>query len=227
MIVSIKRNIEIYGPNSKKPLRPTAELIKVIEGESYLTLDIRSAALANFLGISLPLGRSIGLAVLQKSRNEAMKAAELERCLAASPAAGIFSGAPQTAKRNKGRDRTSTIVVELPEVVADDSTLVAKMCKVTMQHAVDLRDCVVLHSKEDALEYVAATCKHHGLSEIGRTNTRKDLKDRPRGAVWVQQRQGFLLRSGGTSSFFPARSKYLATRQWKRQKRLTKGDETK
>ena len=102
MSVSIKRNIAIYGPNSKKPLRPTAELIKVIEGESYLKLDRGSAALANFLGISLPLGRSIGLAVLQKSRNEAMKAAELERSLAASPAAGIFSGAPNTAKRKKG-----------------------------------------------------------------------------------------------------------------------------
>ena len=68
---------------------------------------------------------------------------------------------------------------------------------------------MVLHLKEDALEYVAAICKHHGLTEIGQTNTRKDLKDRPRVAVWVQQRKGFLLRSGGKSSFFPARSKHL------------------
>ena len=66
MSVSVKTSIEIYGPNSRKPFRLTAKLIKVIEGESYLKLDRGSAALANFLGISLPLGRSIGLAVLQK-----------------------------------------------------------------------------------------------------------------------------------------------------------------
>ena len=136
-----------------------------------------------------------------------MKAAELERCLAASLAAVIFSGAPQIAKRKKGRDPTSTIVVELFEVVADDSTVVAKKCFVTMQHAVDSRDCVVLHLKVDALEDVAAICKHHGLSEIGQANTKKDFKDRPRGAVWVQQRQGFLYRSGGKSFIFCARSK--------------------
>ena len=94
MSVSIQTNIEIYGPNSRKPWRPTAELITIIEGESYLKLDRRSTTLANLLGISNPLGRSIGLAVLQKSRNEAMKAAKLERSLAASAAAGIFSGAP-------------------------------------------------------------------------------------------------------------------------------------
>ena len=155
-----------------------------------------------------------------------MEAAELGRCLAASLAAGIFSGPPKLLRNEKKRrDPTSTIVVELPEVVADDGTVVVTKCSVTMQHAADSRDCVVLHLKVGALEYVAATCKHHGLSEIGQTNTKKDLKDRPRGAVWVQQRKGFLLRSGGKSSLFPARSKHLPKGSGKKQKRWTKGDE--
>ena len=92
---SIRTNIEIYGPRSRKPLRPTAELITVIAGESYLKLDRRSKALANFLGISPPLARVFGLAVLQKSRNEAIKAAELPCCVSASPAADLLGNAPQ------------------------------------------------------------------------------------------------------------------------------------
>ena len=108
-----------------------------------------------------------------------------------------------------GDDPPSTIDVELPEVIADNGVLVAKRCSVTMQLAADSRDCVAVRLDVDALQYVAATCKHHGVSEGGLTHTKKDINDRPKGAVWVQQRQGFLFRAGGKSTFFGARSEYL------------------
>ena len=111
MAVRIEPAIEIWGPHATKPWRPAAKLITNIGGLQYIKLEGRCKALGRFLGIPLPLGRSIGLASLQKTRNEAIKAKELAIALAEAPAAGLFGNARPTAKRKRGED-ASTIDVE-------------------------------------------------------------------------------------------------------------------
>ena len=103
---------------------------------------------------------------------------------------------PLSCKTKKGGDPLSTIDVELSEVVADGGFLVARGCSVTMQLAADSRDCVVVRLDADALQYVAATCKHHGLSENGQKK-KNDINDHP---LWG--------RVGATASRFSVSNRW-------------------
>ena len=215
--VRIQQATTISGPNGSKPWSPKPDNITMINSVQYIKLDRRDKSFATFLGLQPPLGKSIGLDHVQRIRNETCISIDTTAASAATSASNLFDGVvPEDNKKKQritrivnGSSETMTVAVKLPEVLDSQGKVVAEAMSTTMQRPNDARECVNVVLEASVLRYIIKTCKHYGVNDNTKPYNRKLFSDRPKGTVWVQQRQGFLLRSGSNSIFSPARAERL------------------